>query len=984
MEPDEVEVAQRFARDLAGLHQLVGKPSYSTLERVSGHELKRATVSDILNGNRVRVPEWRFVAVFVAACRKVAEQTGLDPDRIGTVADWKRRWDAAIDASSGSPVPGRTGQPSPETSNAPDIPNGPNAPESPQSVESLQSPESASADPRRPAIWGGVPPRMSDFFGREQMLVDVRRTLVRQNRTSAVTIQGLCGIGKTKLAAEYAYRYAEEYDLVWWVPCDDLESARAAMAGLESRLGLANVPRMPREGRYVGLFELLRREQEYPRWLLIFDNANEPTEFRQLIPPRNGHILITSRDSRWGATEDILEMDVFTRDESVSFLRERMRGLSTSAAHQLADALGHLPLALEHAVESRLPASEYLSRLENDSLGLLASRPSDYPATITGAWAAIIDELNDSAAYSLDLLYCLSFFGSGTIRRELLEKGRNLQSVSIHELLRDTMQCNRAISALRRVGLLRVDSATDTLRMHRFTQSIMRANVARSSDDDTERRECDVHLLLANDDPGDPEAPHAWRRYEELLTSIGTAGMLDCEADMVRRLIVNLVRYLHASGDPRAAVNLADSALDRWSAAGGAADPQACAGYLDMLQAKTDALVSAGLLTAARRVQQDALAVMRANPARWPQQIVTLSRVDGAGLRMDGKFSEALVADSNARDGHIATFGQDHPQTFTAISNVVIDHALAGDYQAAAIEAERAYNNRLAYGDVGSLSILFQQNLLARCKQLAGQSGEASEILTEVHAGYSAMVERGLLSEDHPFLLAHEIDFAVTRQDMDVGVAELSELAESMHDVHVRCWRALDVNHPQTLAASVVRGSIIRRIPGQAAEAAKVVALAERSYRAMLGDHPYTHACAAFLAGIRRQAGTPVRAVSELRSAGDRLRALVGDHHPYTLAVGVALMNALADAGEPEAALIRGRMALTGFQESLGPDHPHTLACAANVVAVLTLLNQEREAAVLREQTSARYRDTARAEHYHARLFAEGTRFDLDFAPLPL
>jgi hypothetical protein len=957
MEPDEVEVAQRFAHDLAELHQLAGRPSYSTLERVSGHELKRATVSDILNGNRVRVPDWRFVATFVAACRKVAGQTGLDPEGIGTVDDWKRRWDAATSASFSSPVPGRTGQ---------------------------SSPESPSAGPRPPAIWGGVPPRMSDFFGREELLVDLRRALVRENRTSAVTIQGLCGIGKTKLAAEYAYRYEREYDLVWWVPCDDLESAQAAMVGLESRLGLANLPRKPREGRYVEIFELLRKAQAYPRWLLIFDNANEPADIRHLIPPRNGHALITSRDNRWGATEDILEMDVFTREESVNFLRQRARGLSESQAHQLSDALGDLPLALEHAVESRIPVREYLDRLDSDPLSLLASQPSDYQATIAGVWGAIIDELNSSAAYSLDLLHCLSFFGSGMIPRELLEKGRHHQDISVHELLRDRMQCNRAISALRRVGLLRVDSATDTLRIHRLTQCVVRANVARWPADDSERRKHDVHLLLANDDPGDPEDPLAWRRYEELHASIGTAGMTDCRADLVRRLIINLVRYLHASGDPRAAVHLADSALDRWSADGGAADPEACAGYLEMQEAQANALLSAGLCAAALRVQQDALAVMRANPQRWSEQIVTLSRVDGARLRLEGKFREAIAADSDARDRHIATFGEDHPQTFIAINNLVIDHALDGSYSAAVIDAERAYNDSLTYGNAGSLSVLFQRNLLARCKQLAGQSAQAWAMMSDVHSGYTDMVERGLLSEDHPRLLAHEIDFAVAYQDTDIGEQALSSLAEGMHEVHLRCWRSLHVAHPQALAASVCLGSVIRRIPGRAAEATMVVADAERRYRATLGDHPYTYACAAFLASIRRQAGTPVRAVSELLNAVDRLRALLGEHHPYTLAVGVSLMNAQTDAGEPEAALTHGQLTLAGCQESLGPDHPQTLACAANVVAVLSLLNQEREAADLRAETSARYRDIAGEEHYHARLLAEGTRFDLDFAPMPL
>jgi hypothetical protein len=60
-------VAQRFVDDLNQLRQRAGQPSYSTLERLSGHRLKRATMSDVLNGNRVKVPDWRFIHEFVTA-----------------------------------------------------------------------------------------------------------------------------------------------------------------------------------------------------------------------------------------------------------------------------------------------------------------------------------------------------------------------------------------------------------------------------------------------------------------------------------------------------------------------------------------------------------------------------------------------------------------------------------------------------------------------------------------------------------------------------------------------------------------------------------------------------------------------------------------------------------------------------------------------------------------------------------------------------
>lgn len=68
--------------------------------------------------------------------------------------------------------------------------------------------------PRRESVWN-VPARNALFTGRESMLGAMRRSL------QSGMVQALCGmggIGKTALAIEYAYRWAAEYSLVWWIP----------------------------------------------------------------------------------------------------------------------------------------------------------------------------------------------------------------------------------------------------------------------------------------------------------------------------------------------------------------------------------------------------------------------------------------------------------------------------------------------------------------------------------------------------------------------------------------------------------------------------------------------------------------------------------------------------------------------------------------------------------------------------------------------
>lgn len=49
----------------------------------------------------------------------------------------------------------------------------------------------------------------------------------------------------------------------------------------------------------MAVLDALRRGEPYKRWLVIFDNANEPEDINDLIPRGPGHALVTSRSHRW-------------------------------------------------------------------------------------------------------------------------------------------------------------------------------------------------------------------------------------------------------------------------------------------------------------------------------------------------------------------------------------------------------------------------------------------------------------------------------------------------------------------------------------------------------------------------------------------------------------------------------------------------------------------------------------------------------------
>ncbi len=62
---------------------------------------------------------------------------------------------------------------------------------------------------------------------------DLRQSLT-EGQAAALTraSHGLGGVGKTQMALEYAYRFAPEYDLVWWLRSEDTTSLTADYARL--------------------------------------------------------------------------------------------------------------------------------------------------------------------------------------------------------------------------------------------------------------------------------------------------------------------------------------------------------------------------------------------------------------------------------------------------------------------------------------------------------------------------------------------------------------------------------------------------------------------------------------------------------------------------------------------------------------------------------------------------------------------------------
>ena len=221
-----------------------------------------------------------------------------------------------------------------------------------------------------PRVWN-IPARNPGFTGRDGLLAAVRERLLAGDRAVVQALQGMGGVGKTQLAIEYAHRFAGAYDLAWWVNAEQAGLIGDQFAALGAALGCVQPGAGIEAVRAAVLAELRQRG----RWLLVFDNAENPADMRPWLPGGGGHVLITSRERGWAEIAAPVEVDVLARAESVAILQDRVAGLGAADADRLAAQLGDLPLAVAQAAgfmaETGMRPREYLDLLRTRAGQLL-------------------------------------------------------------------------------------------------------------------------------------------------------------------------------------------------------------------------------------------------------------------------------------------------------------------------------------------------------------------------------------------------------------------------------------------------------------------------------------------------------------------------------------------------------------------------------------------------------------------------------------
>jgi len=811
--------------------------------------------------------------------------------------------------------------------------------------------------PSKPTIWGNMPPRNLVFTGRDELLVALERGL-RSGPTAVLphALHGMGGVGKSQLALEYVYRHASEYDLVWWIPAERPTQIQQAFVELSRRMQLRVTPEAITA--VPAVLEALRTGHPCSNWLLVFDNAESPNAVQEYFPsaPEGGpvgSVIVTSRNPQWNTLAHPLEVDVFTRPESVQLLRRRNPDLTDDEANMLAEVLGDLPLAVEQAsawrAETGMPPAEYLRVFEEKRAELMAvSPPPQYEETVATAWNVSLDHVETKNAGALQLLQLCSYFAPEPISRQFFSNSvAEPIAPELDLIFADPIRLSRAIREINRYSLAKIDHRTNSIQMHRLVQAVL---VARMSVEQRERFQHGAHLLLAANAPSNPRDPQNWPRFGELYPHVIVSQATKSSNRNVRQMVHNVAEYLYRWGDHAAALDFTSQVCKEWIEKFGEDDPQT----LMIGQRLRFVLWRVGRYAEASELGERMLATLEAAGLEMEEEYLKVKGQVASDRRVRGDFLGALEYDEDVYAHAVRSFGDDDPTTLTHAFNLAVCLRVHGDYRRALQLDEEVWRLRVQMFGSDSPQALGSEASVALDRQELGEYTRALRMCTE--------------NADKTQALLGETQLETYRSKARLGVAQRkaglhAEAAKNTSIALAALTERYGERAPDVLQISL-NYSIDLRQTGRLQEAVRRCERTRDLYKETLGaDHPQTISADADLAVTLRELNRVDEARKLNESALARFKSGLGETHPNTLATAVNLANDLFAQGDGTGAHALDERTLEQVREQLGDTHPTTLVLRVNLAIDLRALKQTEAAHALHREACEAIKEALGVDH---------------------
>jgi tetratricopeptide (TPR) repeat protein len=279
------------------------------------------------------------------------------------------------------------------------------------------------------------------FKGREEFLQKLHASLAQDADGEATAVvgkalHGLGGVGKTRLAVEYALRHEASYCALLFLSAETPERLNAGLAALAGP-DILDLPEKDAREDEVKIPAALGWLEHHPGWLMILDNVDDAAAAaavqKLLARLRGGRVIITGRIANFPAGVRKLELGVLDIEAAAAFLLERTaddRRVSAEdekLARELACELGGLALGLEQAgayiATLRIGFARYLALWKEKRATVLdwfdkGLMSYDHDTGLAATWATSVEKLTPNGRRLLDRL---AFFAPEPIPETLLD-----------------------------------------------------------------------------------------------------------------------------------------------------------------------------------------------------------------------------------------------------------------------------------------------------------------------------------------------------------------------------------------------------------------------------------------------------------------------------------------------------------------------------------------------------------------------------------
>jgi len=750
------------------------------------------------------------------------------------------------------------------------------------------------------------------FKGREDILERLASDFGTEE-AAAITqiraIHGLGGVGKTRLAVEYAWSTLEDgrHTTVFFVVGDtvaNLNSNLAALAGPH----LLNLPEQESPNQSVIIDAVLRELGRLKNWLLIIDNlgSDEAAErlHREVLPRlTGGNVLITSRRSNWPDGVIDFTIDKLDEADAAAYLLEKTKDKRAKSAEdeelagKIARELYGLPVALEQAAlyicGHRIGFHTYLEDFEKARKKAPSWSEGEFhylqeiQEEIQAVWRAAYERLHPTEQAILRLA---SFLAPNAIPTAIFESQPERLKVASGLICEETElssqskdeEGGRSVRSFlaELAGWSMIILTGDNFTIHRLFQDSTRFNIPK----DKYRLWCNLALELVNQYvPAEPRSDdvRSWDIWKPLYSHV-EAIVEHADGLGISKPTTRLMSCLAVYYNARARFNEAEPLMRR-----------------------------------ALEVDEQCLGKYHPNIA------IHLNNL-GLLLKVTNRLAEAERLCRRALEIDEKCFGNDHPKVATYLNNLGL---LLKETNRLA-EAEQLCRRALEIDErccgndhpkvathLNNLGLLLKEtNRLAEAEQLCRRALE---------------IDEKYFGNDHPKVATHLNNLGLLLKETD----RLTE-AEQL------CRRALEIDekyfgndHPKVATHLNNLGLLL--------EETNRLAEAERLYRRALeidekyfgNDHPKVATHLSNLALLLKDTNRLAEAERLCRRALEIDEKCFGSDHPKVathlnnLGLLLKAMNHLAD---DEAGPLM-RRALKTFENSLGPNHPSCQAARKNL-----------------------------------------------------